>query len=508
MPPKIEARPFETPVGKASGGYAPIRYDPLRSRQAAKAEQVAEVNAYEHLHSAGSYSDRQSTVSGSLHERQDNYVDAIDLRLQRLQDALREDIHDLAFREPVLNTRKILNDQGFRTEFTKAYGPNEYKALTTWVNQFVNSAQADKTADWLDKALSYTRHGMVANAIGFRASTVEKHGLTAAVKSLGSFVGGGERFFARRMALMLTDHDNQVATAMEKSGEIFTRSLQFDRDYRASVASLLEPEGLRAMAHRFGHFAVAYMDQFTAVPTWHAAYDRALATGIPVRQGGTGQPMTEGQARAYADNVVRAAHGGSTDVARSNLMNSRSESVKLFTQLYQFMNNSYGQASSVVAALRTPGLGKPEVLARAFTQLMMPGLVVGLLRFGWPTKDNWGKWLTLAQADEMVGMLPGGAQLMSMAENMKGAGDVAPTAFVADFMQPFRDAEHAAEGKSPGKWIQDIGNAVGTAFHIAGLGQAGETLQYLNDVRQGNVKPQGAVDATLGTLNGAHRPLH
>ena len=502
VPPKIEARPFTTPVGEASGGYAPLRYDPSRSRQGEKAEQAAEVKANDNLRSAGSYMDRQSTIAGSLHSRNDGYIDVVDLRLSRLQDAIHEDIHDLAFREPIINTNKILNDSAFRKEFMKAYGREEYRAITTWVDQFVNSAQADKTATWLDSLLRYSRGGLVANAIGFRGTVIEKHGMSAALKSVGSFIGGGEGYFLKRLALVMTDHNNQVSSAMEKFGEIYTRSLQFDRDYRASLGSLLEPESFKGMLHRYGHFAVAYFDLLTAVPTAHAAYDRAISEGIPVRQGGTGKPMTDSEARAYASNVVRAAHGGSTDVTRSNLMNSKREGVKLFTTMYQFMNNSYGQMASTLGALRNPDIGKPEVLARAAMQLIVPGIIAAMIKEGMPEKDKLLAWLGRAVADESVGMLPGGAIALSIAQSMPHAGQVAPAALFDAEAQLVRDGIRIAQGKEAHKPIQNLGNAIGIAFQYSGAGQVGKTLQYLYDVKHGKENPTGPIDAVVSAING------
>jgi len=507
LPPKVEARAFDTPVGRATGGYAPLRYDPLRSKQAAKAEQASEVNIHDNMRSAGTYMDRQSTISGSLHARNDGYTDVVDLRLQRIQDAIREDIHDLAFREPIINGNKILNDEPFRTAFKLAHGPAEYKALTQYYDQFVNSAQVDKAADWLDAAIKYTRTGMVSNAIGFRATTVLKHGLAAAIKSVGSFVGGGEKYFLKRLASMVTDHDNQVATAMQNSDEIYTRLLQFDRDYTAAMGNLLDPESLNAKMHRFGHFAVAWFDQLTAVPTFHAAYDRAVTEGIPERQGGTGEPMTDVQAKAYANNVVRMAHGGSTDATRSNLMNSKSESVKLLTTMYQFMNNTYGQGANTISALRTPGIGKPEVLAKAFMQQIVPALVTAFVTKGiWDKKDDIGKWLAEAIGDEAVTALPGGASLLAIAKDQNHAGQLAPMAFAESVVQPTKDLWKISHGEHASKPIQDTANAVGMAFHLSGMGQAGKTLQYADDMRTGKEKPADALEALQGLTVGVHHP--
>jgi hypothetical protein len=69
----------------------------------------------------------------------------------------------------------------------------------------------------MGKFLSYTRTGLVINAIAFRATTVLKHGGSAGIKTLGYFAGGGEKFLARRMASMTHDYSNQIARPRRSS---------------------------------------------------------------------------------------------------------------------------------------------------------------------------------------------------------------------------------------------------------------------------------------------------
>src|SRR5438105_677221 len=125
----------------------------------------------------------------------------------------------------------------------------------------------------------------------------------------------------------------------------------------------------------------------TAVPTAWAAYDRAITEGIPKNQGGTGKPMTEAQAVNYANKIVREAHGSNIETARSMVLNTSSEALKMFTTLYGFMNTSYGQALDGFDKLRTAGISSPAVLARSFMALIVPAIWAHYLTHG-KAKDD------------------------------------------------------------------------------------------------------------------------
>src|SRR5450830_745446 len=211
---------------------------------------------------------------------------------------------------------------------------------------------------------------------------------------------------------------------------------------------MFELESIRSQAERFGHAAVAWSDMMTAVPTAWAAYDRAISEGIPVSQGGTGKPMTEAQAVSYANKIVREAHGSNVEAARSNIMTAPSEAVKMFTTLYGFMNNSYGQLADSINKFQTPGLGKPEVMARTFMALIVPALWAGFLTEGAAKKDEgWGTWAAKAITGEVAGMVPVVRDAWSMAQGFRSAGVVGAESWLSTMVNAGKDVVHVAQGK-------------------------------------------------------------
>jgi hypothetical protein len=355
--------------------------------------------------------------------------------------------------------------------------------------------------------LRYTRTGMVMNAIAFRVSTVLKHGGSAGIKTLGYFTGGGEKYLGARFAALTRDHQGEISAAVEKFGEIRARAMQQDRDFKQTVSSLYKPESWQGKAERFGHSAVAWADLLTAVPTAHAAYDRAITEGIPTALGGTGAPMAEADAVAYANQVVREAHGSNIESARSNIMTNPHEAVKMFTTLYGFMNNTLGQTLDTASKLRTAGLGKPEVLARATMSLILPALWAGVITDGLPTRDDWEKWLAKALGSETLGMVPFARDAYSFMLGYGHAGVIGAEAWMQTVLQPAIDAWKAAHGQSANNWVSHLADAAGMGLHIPGLGQLGKTAQYLHDVATHKEHPTGVLDFLHGVAQGSHRAV-
>jgi hypothetical protein len=498
-PDRIEPRPFRTPNGiDMKGGYAPIDYDPVRSRLAVRKSDASAINPSEGLFGKG-YFRADTTTNGSLNSRVANYYDRLNLDFHSIERRLHDTVHDLAYREALLDVHKVLSDADFRRQFQLTYGPEQYKSLQEWVGDLANGQNADAQQSKLSQILQSTRHMVVANGIALRVSTMIKHGGSAAFKSAGYFSGPGAKYFAARAAKIATDHAGQIEGAVEKFSEIRARAMQQDRDYRETTASLFQPEGFQSKAERFGHSMVAYLDLMSAVPTAWGAYDRAITEGIPKNRGGTGAPMSEEDAVAYANQVVREAHGSNIESARSMLLQNKSEVVKMFTMMYGFMNNSLGQALDMSDKLRTSGFSKPEVLARFMGSIIVPALAAGLVEHH-KKDEGWGEWAAKAITGEVAGMVPLVRDAWNAVRGYPSAG-MAPLMQTLSYgAKPFKDAWEAAHGKTIKAPIKDLGNAIGLA--IPGAGQIGTTLQYAADWKAGKQQPKNVADVARGLALG------
>lgn len=494
-PPKIPAREFNTPFGPMRGGYSPIDYDPARSKLSASRGEFT-LEAGDQIGNMPKYT-ATTTSNGSLNARAEGYTDKVSLDFHSAEGRIRDTIHDLAYREALLDAKKIVNDPKFREQFQLSYGKQEYAAIVDWLRSIAETNVADPRTRNFDKAMQYMRTGVVLTGIGYRVSTVMKHGGAAALKSLG-YLGSGEgaKYFAARVARMGSGHMMEdIAAAKDKFPEIRTRALQMDRDYKVGTKSMYEAEDWRAKNDRFGHAMVAWSDLLSAVPTAWAAYDLAKTSGVPVNMGGTGQPMTEAQAVRYANEVVRQAHGSALEVTRSNYLQNRGLK-GLFGALYGFMNNTYGQMGDMLDKSVTGGhfANKPAIAARLMATLIIPAIWTQWLKDSGPGDDENGMlWGLKALTGEVAATVPFVRDGWSFLEQGR-ASQVAPAQGGSDVLNVGLDLQKEAEGKHS-RLIQDTFNSIGEWAHIAGLGQLGHILQYAHDVKDGKKDPETAPQA-------------
>lgn len=501
-PDKIALRPVKTKFGTYDGWYAPIDYDPLRSKLSANYGDIM-ADPTESIGKQQPYR-ATTTNNGSMQNRSSGYTDRVRLDFHGFESRLKDTVHDLAYREQLISANKIINDKTFREQFLKTFGKEEYAGLQKWLKGIRDMNVDDSQNKMFDKFMNYTRQGIVSTGIAYRITTVLKHGSSAALKSLGYLGdGAGAKYFAARGARMATGNMmKDVSEARDKFSEIRTRMLQMDRDYKEGNASMYEPEDWRAKNDRYGHAMVAWSDALTAVPTAWAAYDRAINEGVPVKQGGTGKPMTEAQAVAYANKVVREAHGTALEANRSLFMQSKGAK-GLFGTIYGFMNNTHGQMVDTFDKMSGASHfdDKPAVMARLTATLVVPALVASWVN-GTGKQDPWYKWVAKAIAGEVAGTVPFVRDAWGMFEYGKDQADtVGPLRVASDVVNTVNDLYKEAHGKSS-RLITDMLNSIGELFHIGGLGQAGKSLQYLRDARSGKQQPRSAMDVVKGVTVG------
>jgi hypothetical protein len=309
-------------------------------------------------------------------------------------------------------------------------------------------------------------------------------------------------YILSRAKLFGLNPPKELAEALEKFPELRARAQQQDRDYSEGVASLMEPESAHAKLSRWGHSWVAMFDFATAVPTALAAYDMAITEGIPQKLGGTGERMSEEDAIRYANSMVREAHGTNIEAGRANLMNSRSEAMKLVTTLHNFMNNTAGQQLDMLDKLRTGNFSRGALTMRYMASMIAPALVASWVAGEWDKSQSeeepWYKWAAGAIGEEYAGTVPLVRDMYSLAFKGYTSSGLPPWMKMwADVTKPARDAAKGTDAKHP---IKDWGNGLG--YFVPGASQAGATAQFLHDVGTGEADPQTFDDWAQGFMHG------
>ena len=407
----VNADRFETPHVSYAGGYYPIVYDATRNY---KSEAHAEKATADTLFPSG-YT-RATTPKGSTIARVEGVKRAIELNLDVAPWKIGQVLHDIAFREAIMDSDRLLSDGAVKRAFDDVFGSEYRKTLRPWLKSIANSRNIDDAAiGWIDKAISTARTSTVMVGIGFRLSTILKHDLTALANSIGE-IGAKEMFKATADLYRRDDHgDNSWKFIFDKSAEMRFRQNAYDKDTQAAYDHLVGDSAYTAFqkgAQHYGHLAVSKLDMGTAGPVWLASYRKALATGLEDKD-----------AVYVADKAVRNAHGaqGITDTAAIQRANG---AAKLINMFYGFFNHVYNrqrliaidaasgvknvQAGQYKAATKDFG----SVLARSFWYVAVPGLIEALVASGGgPNEDKDEHWGGFA-AKAVLGSIPAGIPIM------------------------------------------------------------------------------------------------
>lgn len=508
-PEKVEATPFYTEGKNYRGGYYPVVYDPLKSRLIENQRQRSGAALFENNYT------RATTPKGHTISRVEDFARPLRLSLDVMPWKLRQSVHDLAFREAVIDADKFLNNDRVLNAVDGSLGKEYASEFRKWLQSIANDTNIDDKGlaglDWLARQ---ARVNTTMVGVGFRVSTMVKHGTTALSNSFGEI--GAKAMLDGAMATYGSPDKMRRSFdfALSRSGELRNRMNSIDRDVREGLRTLQGETGIVASAERYGHYGVAMMDMGSAVPTWYGAYRKAIAAG-----------ETEPDAVYMGDKSVRNAHGaqGVTDIAR---IQRGGEVAKLMTMFYGFFNHIYNRQRDTIHTAAGIG-GKVSagdyvgarrdfamVMARSIYYLIVPALVEQYMSQGAPDEskdESWGGWAAKA----IIGEMPAGVPLLRDAAKYAMA-QLSGKNNVGYEMSPVEKAVETSVGsivdltralglsdkEVSGRWLQ---HAIETPGYVFGLpsGQAGGTAQYLWDVL-GNEseQPDGVADFFRGLMYG------
>lgn len=514
-PPKIEGRPFNLKNGTIDGGYYPIVYDPLRSYDADTRNQKAGDKLFENNYT------RATTDKGHTIAREEGYAKPLLLSLDVIPSHLSQVIHDLSYREAVIDSDRFLSDKRIRAGIEGALGREYYKQFRPWLQGIANDRVIDtKGLRFWDNVAHSARTSATMVGLGYRLSTMLVHGATAASNSIGEV---GPKYMAVGCKAFFGSPEKMAAArdfVFERSGEMRHRMNDLDRDIRDSLRELdqtsskgaqdIAAQGINTVK-KFAYHGIAMLDMGSAMPTWIGAYQKAIDK--PER-GGLG--MSETDAGYYADKAVRNAHGGGGPKDLSAIQRG-SETQKLFTMFYSFWNHFYNRQRDLVKrgmelpeTFRTdPKQGGKDlslVLSRSFFYFVAPQIIHALLKPSTQEEQNPALW---AIEEIGLGLVSGIPVARDIANSMFTGRDYVATPaaqVVTNLLKSFKDAKGAVTGEGASdKWVS---HTIQNAGYVFGLptGQVATSGQFLWDVIDGDQTPQNVQEWLNGVVYGKTKP--
>jgi hypothetical protein len=477
-PPRdIEIRPVVTPHGTFDGGYYPLVKDGEEIGAGAK-------TALERMKTGPSYF-RESIPNPHARERT-GAVYPISMSLDHLPDRFYQMIHDIAYREPLANAKKILENKGLQQRIIDHYGKEYQHSIESFLRYLTNSGNFNSAAAAEGSRVSeFFRQNVMSFYVGANISTVLKHGPTALINSARQ-VGVGNLLKAYASLFRANDQtgESNWKFAYDNSEEIQRRSRDFAERFGGTYKDFTKST-LRDHIIQWGSRPVAFSDELSARPMWLAAFNKAASEG-----------QSYGEARFEADRAVRYAHGSTAptnlpEIARGGGIHA------WFTSLYHFFGTMMQNRGEILFKLNDMyQLGREGELRRAAA--VLPLVVADTMAYVvWPTaveeyvtglgrddRRGWAQRIAWATVGGLANSAIYARDIVHALEYGVNEGGGMIDSAIHPLQQAVKDMEDAIGGKKKlynarfaGNLIQDMINVtspfVGTPREVGNLAKYG-----------------------------------
>ena len=369
-PPKVEAVPFTTASGRTmQGGYSRLKYDGDLDEVAFNHDRLDGIKALV----GGTFGKSAKTNQGTSTERKQDVTQRPRLDLGVFASALNESVHDLAYREAVADTMRMLRDKGIMAATKRVVGNEGYRALVNRVEEVATPPM--NPSGFVERAIGIARKNTVINLMsGVKTALQNFTGLTPALAELNGGTFGSElaKFYGSKMM-------ERYQFCMDQSEFMRNRFTSFDRDLqkesgRMTLNGSYMPDTSTFLA------LMGFIDKGVSVPVWNTAF----------KQGMERFENDAGKAVDYADHVVRQTQGSGREADLAQVMSGHGGwgmLKKAFTMFYSYFNSQLGLLvkHGVIAKLeakQNPQLATARYAAKFIAIVVLPTILTELLMHG------------------------------------------------------------------------------------------------------------------------------
>jgi hypothetical protein len=507
---KIPLEPIETPYGTYPGWYHPLMADPIRKEVWVKQEDgTYKRNATGKRGSVMDDSDyfHASTANGYT-KRRTGAVYPLDLNFDMVPSRIKQMIHDIAFRDTIIQTEKIFGNKAFQAEVTKHYGPIYTDLLMPYLRNMAGAESIPSKAGAKAAQISETlRQNVISTYIGFNPYTALKHGPTAALMSANevgpvNFLNAVRSLYGQSPELGLSNSE----FALKHSEELQRRERHWQDTIAGQHNEIEGNSSLREKIIEKGSWLVAQSDMLSAKPTWVASYNKNIGEGL-----------SHGESVDLADRAVRRAHGSTAETNQPALVRGGGPLHGWLTSVYGFFGTAMQRRIEIAHQLNdTYQLGKEGEIKAAASNI--PKLTRDIMTYViWPTAVE--EWVTGLNQDDRRGWGRRAidAGTMGIASSVlylrdlvhafttgqdPGAGLISsPLHDLANTVRDIRKGKEAFNRQHAGKTVGDILTVLGE-----GTGMSpkiiGNATRFGIDLVNKQVKPKGAAEYFRGITRG------
>lgn len=378
-PENVEPSPLDVRLADGTeihlrGGYYPLKKDPRSGPKAAQ-QDAAETE----LSRSESIS-RIPVTRHSFTEKRTGGTYAVSLQLDRLTRHLTDVIHDLHFREYIVDLRRLISKKTFFDGIKRNLGIEGYNFFKEWVHGVAAGGVSDEmpamgqAATFFNSALRWMNQNAVMSVVMLSPRIINQNlgnlflygravkGWTYSDAYRTAFTHGLFNYLPKVMARVATAGTHKAALEMrkfvwEKSQYMKDRANNPEPTIRAYKKVFL---GQSKDLNYFGRSLLSWSDDLWNMPQWIGAYEKKLAE--------TGDEKT---AVRFADSLIKSAIMPESKYEMAQTLRSNSELTRSFTRLYSFWNAQFNRfLREEGPALKHPIKNAPMLLGFAASQLM------------------------------------------------------------------------------------------------------------------------------------------
>lgn len=337
------------------GGYFPIRYDVRQSMRAEQQQTAEDAKALMRAaHNAAST--RRNFVKARAEQVKGR---PLMLNLQALYGGVNDVIHDLAWREWLVDTGQLLRSDAIQQAVREHYGPEVMGEFRKWTEDIaVGSRRLDHV---IERFVGFLRRNISMASMGYSL-------MTAAMQFTGlanSMARVGARAVALKLAAYAGSPKRMTREAMAASEFMRNRTRTRFRELNELRNTVEGETTARAVMGRYAYWLMMRAQLMVDVPTWWAAHDQALADG-----------QDADTAVALADQAVKDAQGGGEEVDQAGVERNANPVIQAFTAFSSYMISTLNTA--VLAGTAPQALAKKA--ANLLLVLVVPAVLTAVMK--------------------------------------------------------------------------------------------------------------------------------
>lgn len=395
-PPKVKAMPMNINGRTLQGGYVRLVYDSAFDETTRHRDSMDDAMAL----IGGMQRMVAKTNQGSSIERVSKLNKMPLLELRAVSQAVNEHMHDIAYREAISDTVRVLREPKMMHAIKAVSGVPVYTEMLAKLNE-VAGVPRDPSGMILRGLNIARKNTIVVLMSGVKTALVNYTGLIPALFdnriSAASLVKNMAKVHSWRGAEMIR-FAKENSAYMREANQQFTADLQHEMVSLTNKSQIMPEMGTFLILMRM-------VDQLTRTSVWLAGYEE-----------GQRQFKDHDRAVEYANHVARSTQGSGRDVDTSKIMTRFGPWSKPFTMFYSYFNRQLALLVRQGVISRTQwesgsrakavGMFASAYMAIVVIPALINDIATGKCDRAMEGEDDWTRCISKAIAKNMSGYVP------------------------------------------------------------------------------------------------------